>query len=1025
MRYRLLGKLTMKLKSPIQLLKRRWSLMILSAVTFFIVVTLGTITLVVAATTNPVGEYSNGSFLPTGQFVTPTATPGSTFERLATGLRADGSADANGAVATRLSPDGKTLLVLTSGFNAGYQNETTGETITYPVLDPTTGLPSNVTTSKFEWVFIYDVSTGKLVKKQQISLPNTFNGIAWAPNGQGFYVSAGIDDRIYAYRLNGSEYVPSGPFILLGHNSNQTAPFPSYDGGLLKDTAAKAFSTGAVVAGLDVSKDGKTLVAANFENDSISVVDTATRQVLKEIKFFQAGGSVATGEYPFSVAIVSDSQGAALKAYVTSQRDNEVLSVDLGTNTVTRLPVGGQPNQLLLSADQTRLYVANGNSDSISVINTLNNVVVRTLSIGRPGERYKGANPNSLALSPDGRQLYVTLGGENAIALINLNSGQVVGRIPTGWYPNSVSVSQDGTTLFAVNAKGVAGPNPSGGRSTTAGEARNTTFRNEYVFALSKGGIATIPVPDAPTLAGLSRQVNQNNGFARRFKPDPTMAFLQQKIKHIVYIIKENRTYDQVLGDLSVGNGDPALTLFPNAISPNHHKLATDFAILDNFYDSGLVSGDGWGWSTFGRTTDSAEKTVSTLYGNGFSGLSYDYEGNNRFVLPALPQSDPNPSVLTVRLTALLDPSGKSNILPGDQDISAPEGANDLNPEAIGGYLWDSALRAGKTVRMYGAAVDLSDSFYRSGSADPTQPDPNNPLYIPISPTPFADGIPQAPASKTSLQGRADIYFRGYDQKNTDIYSVNEWKRDVEAYVAENGTLPNLMIMALDHDHFGNFSNAVAGVNTPETQMADNDYAVGDLVDYLSHRPEWKETAVFVLEDDAQDGPDHMDAQRSIGYVISPYSRQGKLVSTNYNTVNMMRTMEDILGIDYLGITDANAYPMSDVFSRSADLTPYTAIVPGNLCQAPVDPNLVPACQDPSAPKTTAARIRHDKTWWARETQNFNFDGVDKVDSHAFNRVLWAGVKGEDVPYPTERSGVDLRRNRIALLAKSVFQGTH
>jgi YVTN family beta-propeller protein len=331
----------MKLARPLQLLKRRWFLMILSVVTFLTIATLGTITLVVAATNNPVGNYTKGSFLPTGQYVTPIAAPGSTFERLTTGLRSDGTADANGAVSTALSPDGKTLLVLTSGYNVGYKNETTGEDITYPVLEPATGTPSTVTTTKFEWVFIYDVSSGKLVRKQQISLPNTFTGLTWAPDGQRFYVSAGIDDRVYVYQLSGNGFVPSAPFILLGHNSNSTAPLPSYDGGLLKDTAAKAFSTGAVVAGLDVSKDGKTLVAANFENDSISVIDTTTRLVRKEIKFFQAGGSIAMGEYPYSVAIVSNNQGAAVRAYVTSQRDDEVLSVDLNTNTVTRIAVGG------------------------------------------------------------------------------------------------------------------------------------------------------------------------------------------------------------------------------------------------------------------------------------------------------------------------------------------------------------------------------------------------------------------------------------------------------------------------------------------------------------------------------------------------------------------------------------------------------------------------------------------------------------------------------------------------------------
>jgi DNA-binding beta-propeller fold protein YncE len=317
--------------------------------------------------------------------------------------------------------------------------------------------------------------------------------------------------------------------------------------------------------------------------------------------------------------------------------------------------------------------------------------------------------------------------------------------------------------------------------------------------------------------------------------------------------------------------------------------------------------------------------------------------------------------------------------------------------------------------------MDQTDVYYAT-RGNPLESDPNNPLYIPISPTPFEDGIPQAPASKTSLQGRTDIYFRGYDQKMTDIFSFNEWKRDLEAYIAQNGALPNLIAMALDHDHFGSFSNAVAGVNTPSLQMADNDYALGLLVEYLSNRPEWKETAIFVIEDDAQNGPDHVDAFRTLAYIISPYTRKGgELISTNYNTVSMIRTMEDVLGIEYLGINDANALPMSDAFTKRADLTPYTAVLPGNLCEDPVDTDLLgitAACNDASIPKTAAVKSRHNAGWWAKAFKDFNFEELDSLDSEAFNLVLWAGIKGEQVPYPAHRSGADLRKNRKQLIAK-------
>ena len=976
-----------------------------------------------ARTTNPVGDFDGGSLLPTGQVITPAAAPGSTFAPLATGLRQDGSADAAEAVTTALSPDGKTLLVLTSGYNLNFKNEITGADITHPVLDPVSGKPavdpttgSPVTTTQAEWVFVFDVSSGTLVKKQQLNIPNTYNGLTWAPDSKRFYVSGGIDDRIYVYSSDGDQYVADAPFILLNHNSNQTAPFPKYDGGLLKGTPAgnqqPAVVTGAAVAGMATSKDGKTLVAANFENDSVSIVDTTSRNVLQEIKFFVPGGQVATGEFPFDVAVKSDKKsGAALIAFASSQRDDEVVAVDIATQAVTRIPIGSQPNKMLLSPDQSLLYVANGNSDSISVIDTKTNRVVQTISLSRRGVKYKGANPNSLSLSPNGRTLYVTLGGENAVAVVNLRSGRVTGRIPTGWYPNSVSVSQDGQKLYVVNAKSNAGPNPSNSRTTAAGTARNTNFRNDYDWALEKAGIAVIPVPDRATLVTLSQQVDKNNGSANQ-SPDQTMAYLRTKIKHIVYVIKENRTYDQVLGDLPIGNGDPALTLFPQPITPNHHQLALGFVTLDNFYDSGESSGVGWNWSTYGRDTDFTEKSQSVNYGNSNgNGLTYDYEGTNRNINVALPQTAPNPSQFNQRLTELLDPSGKSFILPGTRDVNAPEGDSDLDHEAVGGYLWDAVLRAGKTVRNYGFLIDLGN--YGTNQTDPTQPDPSNPLYIPISPTPFASNIPQSSVTKVSLQDRTDIYFRGYDNKTPDIYRYNEWYREF----AQNG-LPDLTLLRIMHDHFGNFNNALLGLNTPSLQIADQDYALGSLVQTISQSPQWKDTAIVVVEDDSQNGPDHVDAHRSLAYIISPYTKRGALISSNYNTVSLLRTMEDLLGVGYLGVNDANAEPMSDVFTQTPDFTPYAAIVPGSLCDLPEGSTLVPACNDPNVVKTTATSSLRDGKWWAQKTKGFDFSVEDKLDADAFNRILWAGIKGNQAPFPTARNHADLRQNRAQLLKR-------
>src|SRR5215831_14723205 len=290
-------------------------------------------------TTLPVGNYKGGSILPTGQVLTPMAAPGSTIQVLSTGLRDDGNADAAQAVNTALSSDGRSLLVLTSGWNNGNRREN-GTPITFPTLNPITGAPIG-STNKSEWVFVYTInSDGTVTKQQQINIPSTYSGLAWAPDGSRFYISGGQDDRIYIYKSNGSQYVPDTPFILLGHNSNANAPFPKYDGAILKGTKAAEAVTfgvsslivgGAVVAGLALSQDGKTLVAANFENDSISIIDTATRAVVNEVKFFTPGGTVAQGEFPYDVAVLNNPDGSAKSAFVSSQRDDEVMVVDVAT----------------------------------------------------------------------------------------------------------------------------------------------------------------------------------------------------------------------------------------------------------------------------------------------------------------------------------------------------------------------------------------------------------------------------------------------------------------------------------------------------------------------------------------------------------------------------------------------------------------------------------------------------------------------------------------------------------------------
>ncbi|GAC1311283.1 MAG: alkaline phosphatase family protein [Vulcanimicrobiaceae bacterium] len=938
--------------------------------------------------------------IPTGQAITPTAAPGALFERLANPqLRPDGNADADDAVATALSPDGTTLVVLTSGFNVSV-NDTSGRPLRFPVLDPLTGLPDPSVVdpnvggtggyNQAEFAFVYDVTRGTPSLIERIPITDTYNGLVWDPSGTRFYVSGGIDDRILAYKRDAvtAQYVPDAPFVILGHNSNDTAAIPAYDGGILKNTPAgralPALVTGAVAAGFDVSRDGKTLVVANFENASATIADAASRKVVAEVAFTQPGSRTPIGEFPFWVSVKSTRAGAYEKAYVSSQRDDQVVVMQgAAVSKVITVPAG--PNKMTLSPDGKRLYVACGNDDSIAVIDTLRDSVVDVISLARPGYRFKGANPNSVALAPGGETLYVTLGGENAVAVVDLRFRRVIGRVPTGWLPTSVTVSADGKMLYVCNEKSNSGPNPAQvyySYNTAYGTALNAQlgFPNQYTWETEKAGLLSLPVPSRGELASLSRQVDANDGFEHR-GDDETMEYLRTKIKHVLYIVNENRTYDQVLGDLGNGaNGDPRLTFFTDDIAPNLHALARDYVTLDNFYDSSESSGVGWNWVMQGHTNDFTEKTQSVQYGNSNGlGLTYDWQGIVANVNLGLRPTGGS-SIFDTRITGVLDPSGGSTILPGSKDPVASEGANDLAPGAIGGYVWEAALRARKSVRNYGWQDDLT--YYGTGT-------PYDPKLVRH---PFENQTLQAAPSTPSIQPITDRYYRAFDQRYPDIYRYEEWKREFDEFV-KNRTMPALTTMTLPHDHFGSLKSAIAGLNTPELEMADHDYAVGKVVEAVSHSPYWPSTAIVMIEDDPQDGQDHVDAHRSIAHVVSAYTRRGFIDHSFYTTVNALRTVEELLGLPPLGLNDANARPMSTVFSKTENLAAYEPKIPGLLCTLAAQ-DLVPACASSKSLRTRSIKPLHDATWWDRNTRGFNTREPDHVNGKLFNRILRFGIRG-------------------------------
>jgi YVTN family beta-propeller protein len=908
--------------------------------------------------------------LPNGQTITPAAARGSTFVPLNPHLAGNPSFVAGQAVTTAVSPDGKTLLVLTSGYNR--------------VVD---SLGNNIPSQSNEYVFVYDISQGAAVQKQVLQVPNTFVGLVFAADGKAFFVSGGVDDNVHVFTLAAGVWAENGTPIALHHG-------PAGNG-LFQNVPGFGSSVSPESGGLALTADGRTLVVANYENDSISIVDVAGRTKIAELdlrpgKIDPVQGGIAGGEFPYWVAIKGSNT-----AYVSSVRDREIVVVDIGgaPKVIARIQVQGNPNKMLLNNAQTRLYVATDNADTVDVVDTGSNRIVGRIKTTAPrgllaGHLPVGSSPNSLALSPDEETLYVTNSGSNSVAVIELDPGgdrgEVTGLIPTGWFPNSVSVSADGKTLYVVNGKSNAGPNPGNctGTSSTNTSAPGCPASlqngsaNGYVWQLTKAGLLTLPVPEEHELARLTEVVARNDGLehSATVAERDLMAELHERIKHVVYIVKENRTYDQILGDIQGSNGDPSITQFGQPITPNFHAIASQFTNLDNFYCSGEVSMDGWQWSVGARSTDINDKTTAINYAG--RGLSYDSEGNSR---------DINMAFATSSERKLHDPINPTDpdLLPGPRnevELDGPDG------EEGAGYIWNAALRSGKSVRNYGFFLDLTLYFAPASVGG-----------IPPLRDPHATGTAVATPTTRDLLPLTDPYFRGFDNKLPDFYRFKEWAREFDGYVA-SGTLPDFEMVRLMNDHMGSFSTAIDGVNTPETQQADNDYAVGLLVDKVAHSRYASDTLILVLEDDSQDGPDHVDAHRSTAYVVGPYVKHGAVVSTRYATVNVLRTIEDILGLHHLNLHDGGVHPMADVFDLHQRSWTFSA-APSDILRT----TQLPLPPKPAGVATLPLQPTHTAAWWAAHTAGFDFRREDRIDAQAFNRVLWQGLMG-NAPYPTRRA---------------------
>jgi YVTN family beta-propeller protein len=871
--------------------------------------------------------------LPDGDVLTPDAAPGALLLELDPHLAVAPGMRAGAAVATALSPDGASLLVLTSGYDRLFD-----------------GRGERIQAASGEYVFVYDVRGGPPHQVQVLRVSDAFGGMAFAPDGSRFFVSGGPDEVVHEFASSGPGGIWAEPGRALPLGFDTKDGF----GGL-------GIKEGPFAAGVAVTADGARLVVAQHENDSLTVVDLAKPSSMVEVALSPSDG--AGGEFPRAVVLVGPH-----RAFVASQRDRELVEVDLESRRVTRrIPVGVEPTAVVANRTETRLFVANAGSDSVSVVDPDSGRAVAEIpTMGPPAALpgavlgLRGSNPNALALSPDERTLYVTNGGNNTLAVIALDArsdgGQVAGLVPTGYYPHAVSVSRDGRWLYVAHGRSPPGPNPHGpwwrmGRSPPQPEG--ASGGNEFVFQLEHGGLLAFPTPSAHDLARLTRQAVAND-----FPVDPArvprpVARLAGAVKHVVFVVGENRTYDQVLGDLPRADGDARLVHWGRAMTPNQHAIAERFVTLDRFLATGDVSGDGWQWTMGARSTDVAEKAIPVEYAHRGE-HTYDWEGLNRGI---------NVGLATDAERLAANPYTPRGQLPGTLDVAAP----DL-------LLWEAALAAGKTARVYGVFCDLT----RYGFAE------SDPAHIPETRMPYSTGTRVAFPTRASLGNVLDPYFRGFDPRMPDSWREVEWQRELDGYVAR-GDLPALSIVRLPGDHFGEFAAALDGVDTPDTQMADHDWALGRLVEALSRSPYWGSTVVFVVEDDAQNGSDHVSSHRTVALVAGGLVRRGSVVHTPYTTASMLRTIELLLGVPPLGQHDAEAEPMMDVLDGPVDTTPFEAVVPDVLRSTRLP-------LPPPRPGEHAAAPRHDASWWAAATAGFDLAHVDAAPADAMNRILYCGI---------------------------------
>ena len=748
-------------------------------------------------------------------------------------------------------------------------------------------------------VEIIDRTTGK--KTQTMVVRKSWLGIAFAPDGNRFFVSGGDDNELLIFDFAGGQATEAGKIVL------GSQEYHGLDDRGREEARRSGRGEYAFPAGIGVAPDGKRLYVAENLSHKVAVVDLETQKVVTKI---------AVGEYPYDCVAAPNGK----LVYVSNWGAQSVSIIDTAIDEVVgQIQVGDHPNDLELTRDGKFLFVANANSNTVSVVETRLGRAVAAISTAMHPKSPIGSTPNALALSPDEKTLYIANADNNNVAVADVtepDEGKVAGFIPTGWYPTSVRVSPDGRQLMVANGKGlVSAANPKGPVPTRARD-KNT----EYIGSLLKGAVSLITLPTKARLAQLTRRVYANSPYtddllkaARPSKEKtaiPVRVGDPSPIKHVIYIVKENRTYDQVLGDMKEGNGDPNLCIFGEDVTPNQHALAREFVLLDNFYVDAEVSADGHNWSMAAYATDYVEKTWPTNYSR--RGRTYDYEGGKK--------------------------------------ISRP----------TGGYIWDYCARAGISYRSYGEFIGIRDVKPGGGGEADLNRD-------------RAPGTENF-TTEDALKGHFSPTFPPYDLSIPDNTRVDRWLEEFREF-EKNGNLPQFQIVRLGNDHT---QGTRVGVPTPRAYVAENDLAVGRLIEAVSNSRYWASTAIFILEDDAQNGSDHVDAHRSIAFVVSPYTKRKVVDSTMYTTSSMLRTMELILGLPPMSQYDAAATPMFNSFTGKADLTPYK--------HRPTKYDW----SERNAPNAPAAQ----------RSAQFDFSKEDTLPDIEFNEIIWKSVKGADSVMP-------------------------